>query len=733
MGYSLIITEKPNAAKKISDALAEGKAVKKNAQGVPYYEITHKGQDIMIVSAVGHIFGLSAKKDVSSSEYPVFDIEWVPSYQVSKGSSYTKKYLALIKKFAKDADSYVVATDYDIEGEVIGLNVVRFACKQKDAERMKFSTLTKQDLIDSFQQRSKTLDWGQANAGETRHMMDWFFGINLSRALTNAIKATGRFKLMSTGRVQGPALKLIVEKEKEIQKFVPEPFSQIELIGTVKKKKVTAYHKEDKIFDKTRAQEIFDKCKDAKQAIVESVKRNQFQTQPPFPFDLTSLQMEANKCLKISPKETLQIAQELYTGGYTSYPRTSSQQLPPSVGYQKILKALQRNSSYAEDAKILLGKPSLKPNNGKKTDPAHPAIYPTGLIPDFKNKKQEKVYDLIVRRFLSTFGEPATRETLTVTINCNDEPFVTKGTTTKEKGWFTFYRNYVMLKEEELPPLAEKDNVNVSKVNKLDKETTPPKRYTQATIIKALEKANLGTKATRAAIIDTLYNRKYVEGKSITATEIGMRTEEILEKYSPKIVDPELTRHFEEEMEEIREKKKTKDIVLSEAKDQIKEILTHFDKHLKEIGTELLSATDETRFNQSYIGKCVKCKTGNLVIRKGKYGQFVACDNYPDCKTAYALPKGKVTATEDIEPKSGLPIIEVQRPRSSPRRVCLDPNYPLEENDEDQEKIKQAEKEKEGKPCPKCGEGKLVVRKSHYGTFIGCSKYPDCKYVEQVK
>jgi DNA topoisomerase-1 len=172
MGYSLIITEKPNAAKKISDALAEGKAVKKNAQGVPYYEITHKGQDIMIVSAVGHIFGLSAKKDVSSSEYPVFDIEWVPSYQVSKGSSYTKKYLALIKKFAKDADSYVVATDYDIEGEVIGLNVVRFACKQKDAERMKFSTLTKQDLIDSFQQRSKTLDWGQANAGETRHMMD---------------------------------------------------------------------------------------------------------------------------------------------------------------------------------------------------------------------------------------------------------------------------------------------------------------------------------------------------------------------------------------------------------------------------------------------------------------------------------------------------------------------------------------------------------------------------------
>ena len=165
----LIITEKPSAANKIAAALADGKPIKKTTkEKVAYYELTHGDKDIIIVSAVGHLYGL-AQTEGKKSEYPVFNIDWAPSAEVRKSAAFSKKYLDAIKRLAKNADEFTVATDYDIEGEVIGLNIVRYACKQKDAYRMKFSTLTKDDLIKAYENKSKHLDWGQARAGETRH------------------------------------------------------------------------------------------------------------------------------------------------------------------------------------------------------------------------------------------------------------------------------------------------------------------------------------------------------------------------------------------------------------------------------------------------------------------------------------------------------------------------------------------------------------------------------------
>ena len=185
MGYELIITEKPNAAKMIAAALADGKPIKESYQGVPYYKVTHGKNDIVIGCAVGHLYTVAEKE--KSFKYPVFDLQWKESGEID-AKSFTKKYVAALKKLAKGASAYTVATDYDIEGEVIGLNCVRYICKQKDAARMKFSTLTKDDLIESYAHKSKTLDWGQAIAGETRHYLDWMYGINLSRALTLAMK-----------------------------------------------------------------------------------------------------------------------------------------------------------------------------------------------------------------------------------------------------------------------------------------------------------------------------------------------------------------------------------------------------------------------------------------------------------------------------------------------------------------------------------------------------------------
>ncbi|MBR9699446.1 DNA topoisomerase I [Candidatus Woesearchaeota archaeon] len=719
----LIITEKPQAAKKIADALADGKPIKENNQGVPYYLISHGKKDIIVACAVGHLYGLYQKEGTKKWTYPLFDIEWQASHETRKNAAYTKKYLMTIKKLSKEAKEFTVATDYDIEGEVIGLNVIKYACKKKDASRMKFSTLTKDDLVNAYENKSKTLDWGQANAGVTRHFLDWYNGINYSRALTSAIKTAGTFKLMSIGRVQGPALKTIVEREKEIKAFKPVPFWQIELNGEANKSPLTAWHIEDKFWKKQEVEKVMKKIKGGKEAIVDKIDSSKFNQSPPTPFDLTTLQTEVYRCHRISPKRTLEIAQELYTAGYISYPRTSSQQYPESIGYKKILSALKKNPSYKKLADKILSRKGLKPNDGKKTDPAHPAIYPTGVTPSL-DSQNDKIYDIIVRRFLATFSDPAVRETNKIVMDMKDESFIAKGTRTLEKGWHEFYGPYVKLEEEDLPKVKKGDKVKVKKITKHDEETKPPKRYTPASIIRELEKRNLGTKSTRASIVDTLFNRGYVDGKSIQATELGIRTIETLEHHSPKIIDEALSRHFEVEMEEIRKGKKKMEDVLKEAQDALTKILSDFKKKEKDIGKELKAANIETRDALSTIGNCPNCKEGKLQIRRGKYGQFVACNKYPDCKTTFSMPNNALIKPSDKECEvCKHPMVLSIRRAKKPMSFCINPDC-KSKHPVDLGKLE--------KPCPTCSEGKLILRKSLYGSFLGCSSYPKCRHTEQV-
>ncbi len=717
----LIISEKPSSALKIAQALADGKPLKKSNQGVPYYLVTHKSKDIIVASTVGHVFGLG-EKDKGKWTYPVFDIEWKKINEINKEASFTTKYASTLKKLSKDAKEFTIATDYDVEGEVIGLNILRYICKQKDANRMKFSTLTKPDLIEAYEHKSKTMDWGQAMAGETRHKLDWFYGINLSRALTSSIKKAGAFKIMSSGRVQGPALKIIVSREKDIRAFKSEPFWQIHLLGHAEEGEIEAWHEKDKFFDKSEADRVMENVRGKDKGIIKEVTRNQFQQSPPVPFDLTSLQTESYRCLSIFPKETQSIAQELYTAGYISYPRTSSQQLPPGIDYKKILTDIAKQQHYKELAQKLLKKGSLKPNNGKKTDPAHPAIYPTGVIGHIEGRTA-KVYDLIVRRFFSTFAESAVRETMTIKIDVNSEIFQSRGTRTLHRGWHIFYGDYASFKEEGLPDVKEKEVVEIKKISQLEKKTSPPKRYTPASIIKELEKKGLGTKATRSEIVDTLFRRGYVDNQPIEATELGMRTIETLEKYCPDIIDEELTRHFEIEMDEIREKTKKEDEVLEEAKAVLLKILDEFKKKEHEIGGELRTANREAMDKANTLGGCPNCE-GTLMIRRGKFGRFVACNNYPECKTTFKLPASGMVKTTDNKCQScNHPMISIIRKAKKPQIVCINTECPE----------KGAHENIEEKACPKCGIGKMVLRKSVYGAFLACNQYPKCRSIEKIK
>ena len=598
---------------------------------------------------------------------------------------FTKRYYDTLLKLVKDAGEITVATDYDIEGEVIGLNIVRFIAGQKDAQRMKFSTLTEKELNNAYDNKSNTIDWGQAIAGETRHYLDWFYGINLSRALMNAIKSTGKFKIMSIGRVQGPTLNLIVQKEKQIQAFKSEPYWQV--FATIKNKhEIELKHNKD-IFKKTDLKK-FDSL-EGKETEAKTTKSEQ-SLQPNPAFDLTSLQTEAYKFYKITPSRTLQIAQGLYLGGLISYPRTSSQKLPEAIGYKEILKKI----AAAFNAEKLIKR--KQPIEGKKTDPAHPAIYPTGES-QILTGDDKQIYELIAKRFLAAFCEDAIIENKKIEIEIDKLKFATKGISIKKKSWLEIYPN--ILKENEIPDINE--IVKIIKIRIEEKETQPPKRYSPASIVSELEKRNLGTKATRANILETLYDREYIKNKSIEATPLGMSLIETMEHHSPIIIDENLTRKFEKEMEQIRISKKDlekkEENVINEAKQAIIKIIENFKEKERDIGIELITANAELREQQKEENKlniCPICKKGDLAITYSRKTRrhFVACNAYPKCKTTFSLPPNStIKKTDKICEECGFQMLMSLRRGKKPWIFCFNTACPTNKERLEEYRKKQEE------------------------------------------
>ncbi|MFW6286148.1 MAG: DNA topoisomerase I [Nanoarchaeota archaeon] len=683
MTYELIISEKPQAAAKIASALADSKVQKQREYDVNYFVFTHKGKNIIVASAVGHLYILG-EKNGESWKYPVFETEWKPIYKVSKTANYTKNYIKLLTKLGKQADEITVASDFDIEGEVIGLNVVRFALGKKDANRMKFSTLTKDELIKAYTNKLKTLEWGQAKAGETRHNLDWYYGINISRILTDSIKkATNQFKVLSSGRVQGPSLHFLAQREKSILAFKPKTYWELFLNGLCKDIKIKAKYEEEKVFDEDKVKTILEKTK-GKDGFIKSVEKKQSNQSAPTPFDLTSLQMEASNLFGISPKQTLEIAQKLYIAGVTSYPRTSSQKLSKELELKKILEKLKKQPPLKDKVELIYKiNPSIKPNEGKKTDPAHPAIHPTGEIPSKLEGRDFKIYDLICKRFLAVFGKPAVRESNKIIVDVESYNFLLKGTRTVKKNWHELYEPYVKFEEIELPKLEKDMVVKNKKVESNKKETQPPRRYTDASIIKELEKRNIGTKATRAEILSNLRSRGYIIDKSIKVTNLGLKIDEVLAEEIPNIVDETLTRDFEEEMEKIRSNESSPKKVLDRAKENIVKIIDEVVSKQQSVGRKLAQASAIAQKELEVLGSCNKCDKGQIVIRVAKQSKkrFAACNNYPNCKNIFPLPQmGKIERTDNLCKDCNSPVIILLTPKKRPWRLCINPQCPSKNN-----------------------------------------------------
>jgi len=677
---TLIITEKPQAAAKISAALSGGRArQQKGGAGVYFYEFAKGGKNIIVACAVGHLFSLS--QDIKGHSYPIFDISWKPNFEVRK-KDFTRKYYTNIKKLVNRAKEIVIATDYDVEGEVIGYNVVRYIAGQKDAKRMKFSSLTVKELEEAYNNIQPHINWGQALGGETRHYLDWFYGINLSRALMNSIKTTGSFKIMSVGRVQGPALNLIVKKEKEIQAFKSSTFWKVFLDLEQKDKKVRVKYIKD--VEKEEELDKFKNLKD-KKISVETKKTKQI-IEPPHPFDLTTLQTESYKFFSLNPSRTLQIAQKLYLEGLISYPRTSSQKIPDAINPKHIIKRLKNN--FEKEIKLITRK---NPIEGKKSDPAHPSIYPTGEF-QMLSGDEKKIYELIVQRFISCFCGDAKIENKTITATTLDKDklrFKVKGLEVIEKAWMQVYKT--KMKEEEIQDIEGK--ADIKEVTIEEDQTKPPRRYSPASILRELEKRSLGTKATRASILERLYDRGYItDQKSIRATPLGINLIGSLEKHSPIIIDEALTREIEEDMEIMHttDDKKTLEEkqreVIDNSKKAIEKISKDFHKNEKAIGKELVTATKKAWKQEAKDNEldftCPLCKKGKLTMKYSpKFRRnFIGCNSYPTCKNTFGLPpNGLIKKTEKTCEHCQFPIMMRIMKGKSPWFFCFNMECPGKE------------------------------------------------------
>jgi len=679
--YTLIIAEKPSAAERIAKALdKKSKSVKHENMGVPYF-VAERERKIVVVPALGHLYTVT--QESGKSDYPVFNFKWVPRHLIERGAQRVKLWIDTITKLAADAEVFVNACDYDIEGSLIGYNILNYACGRAEAaKRMKYSTLTNDELEHAFEQLLPTLDFNVVEAGKARHEVDWLYGINLSRALTSAAKqASGRYTTLSTGRVQGPTLRFLVLRENTIACFVPTPYWTIKAQVKIQGKLYEAKYEKETIDNKAEADAIVEECK-GKIGEVAEIEKKTFKQNPPVPFDLGTLQSEAYHLFGYNPRRTADMAERLYLDALISYPRTSSQKLPPTINYKSILTSVKRKAAYQKLASELLSLERLRPREGKKEDPAHPAVYPTCNVPERKlDVSEHKLWDLIVRRFMAVFGEPATKQSVKAEIDINGYSFFLLGCRILEEGWIRFYKPYVRFDEVQLPEIEEGEKIEVINVVYEDKFTKPPPRYNPSSLLRKMEKEGIGTKATRANIIQTLYNRKYIIDESMKVTELGKDVTTVLQKHASTVVSVGLTRELEEKMQQIQNNKEKRENVLAETINRLKPVLERLKTREETIGQALGEAVRQSSLQERVIGNCPICETGKLMIlRSRKSGKrFVGCSNYfkNGCKTSFPLPQqGIIKPTGRACKSCGWSTVIVYRRGRRPWSLCLNPVCP---------------------------------------------------------
>ncbi len=682
----LIISEKANTAKKVSGFLAEGSVKDGKHRSVPHHTFTWKDEETVSVGLKGHVL---------NPEYPEEYSNWQkvePSDLIDAEilKSVSEKGVAdAVKSLSKKAGKVVIATDFDREGELIGVEALSLVFEANPklmdhVERARFSALTQGEVTRAFDELvevSKEL----AAAGEARQDIDLIWGATLTRWVSRATKRYGS-AFLSVGRVQSPTLALIAERERERRAFVPEPYWEIEA-NLENGEPFTARHSQGRFKEEAKAREALGNIIDT--ATVAEVGEKSATRPPPTPFSTTAF-LTSSASLGIGPSRAARIAEDLYTDGYISYPRTDNTVYPSSLDLREILgylKGVEEVGGYAE--KLSQGG-KLSPTRGKRETTDHPPIYPTARA----SKKalrddQWKIYQLVVRRFLATLSGPAKTLRTTLKLESGGENLLVKGTVVTEEGWLGVYP-YSRKADEELPKLEEGQEVKVLGAEILAKETQPPGRYGQGRLIRVMEDLGLGTKATRPSIIQNLYDRGYVHNDPLIPTETGIAVAEALKDFASEIASHEMTAELERSMDAITEGKVSKDSVVDSSRDVLRRVYGH----LTDSEEKFADIVWEGIRGDEKMGPCPECgKT--LVMRRNRKSRkrFVGCQGYPDCRVTFPLPqKGYIIPLGTQCEECGSPEIKVVGGRR-PWTTCINMDCPKKQ-EQREAAAKKAESEK---------------------------------------
>lgn len=755
----LVVTEKNDAAQKIADLLGVTKPKADKVYSTPVYRFDVEGEEWVTIGLRGHILepdfaptlvykkrggwqgvteeGVTLPADLPTTlprppfkkkkpfvedgvELKSWKMDALPYlvYAPIEKLPKEKEIIRSLKNLAKKADSIIIATDFDREGELIGSDAL--SCIQEinptaPVSRARYSAFTKEEITHAFSHLVE-LDTNLANAGASRQDIDLIWGAVLTRYLT-LVKFAGYGNVRSSGRVQTPTLALIVARERERLAFIPEDYWVIRGAFGEEPDAFEAPHATARFKVEAEANAAMAHVEGATRAMVDSIEKKKRTVAPPAPFNTTSL-MAAASAEGISPARTMRIAESLYMDGYISYPRVDNTVYPPSLDLADTVKAIAGNPAYAPYCKELLAKGELSATRGKKETTDHPPIYPTAkATPDDLAPADYKLYNLIARRFLATLSDAAVVEGTKVSLDVSGEPFVAKGDVLVVQGFRAIYP-YGLKKDEQLPLLEQGQQIAFGGATCTKKQTEPPARYSQGKLIQEMEKLGLGTKSTRHAIIERLYAVKYVQNEPIEPSQLGMAVCDALDKFAPHITHSEMTAELEAEMDNIAEGQKTKTDVVMNSRNLLADQLASLLPHSEEVKDALADAVAA----DAYVGPCPKCgKDLQLRASQKTRSMFIGCSGWPDCDVTYPLPKGKVEAIPEPCPTCGMPQVKVTAFRSKPRTACIDPLCTTNQ-----------EPSIEVGECPVCKANgktaKLIAQKNPrtLKRFIRCENYDEC-------
>jgi DNA topoisomerase I len=704
----LVICEKNIAANRIAYILSNGKIKSQRIGKTPVYEFEKDNEQWKVIGLRGHIINLDYPKNYNSwqavSPKDLINVE--PCKNISEKS------ISIALKQLVDTNPFlIIATDFDREGELIGVEAIDlihdFNKNINKIKRAKFSAITPYEIKNAFQQLDD-VDYNLSNAGQARQIIDLVWGVVLTRFISLTANRLGK-EFLSIGRVQSPTLAILVQREKEIQQFQPKTYWKI--IARLKKDFLfDAVHSNDQMWDKKVAQDIYDKTKDAKNALVTQVTKKIEKELPPPPFNTTSF-LQASSYLGLSASKAMSVAEELYMSGLISYPRTDNTVYPPSLNIKAIVEKLV-NSKLSKHSSEVLKNGRSRPTRGKKQTTDHPPIHPVDVP---KNKKlspdQEKVYELICRRFLATLSQDAVSEIVHAAVSISNEDFKTSGYRLIEPHWKNIY-TYIKERRKPLPSLEKGETISVSKVILKEDQTKPPQRYSQGSLIAKMEQLSLGTKSTRHEIINKLYQRKYITGSNLIPTKIAVAVIDALSECD--VVKPKMTSVLENDMNDIAEGNKTLEKTINESRKMLSTVMIELEKEKDQIKKSITTA----HFKQNRIGICPSCGK-ELIIRNARNGNsFVGCTNFPNCRTTYPLPqKVKIIPTTKKCDTCDAPVVQIIGRGKKKKEICINPKCPTV-SDKPSFNIG---------PCPKCGND-MIIRTSRSGDrFVGCTNFPRCK------